>query len=628
MSLDFALGAMRSAVRWFLYALEWNAQEGKYEKFPCPPDGREIRINAADSANWMTYDQARDALARLPRSGAKCYTLGFWLTPDTGYFFFDLDGVNNGGALTADAQARVEQFPGALMEWSSSGTGLHIIGRTLSPVPSHRTRPKRGVDLPYEFYTGGRGIAFGLTGEANGSADSIHDAAVRALITDVFTAPTAGEVVRPEWRGPADDDELIQRMLAARESAEAAFGRKASLAQLWRGDTEKDSSHDMALAAHLAFWTGCDEERMHRLMLRSGMVRGKWTTHRTYLSLTINKAIAGCANVYQEPARATPKPPAALPAVRNASDLMKLDFLPVQWAIRDIIPEGVTILSGDPKLGKSFMVYQMCIAVASGSILWGARLPERKGDALYLDLEGNDRRLKRRLEVLLPAFPNADLSRLHYATDWPRAEEGVQQIAAWLRQHPEARIVVIDTISAFRDPDPGRKSAYATDYAAGEMLKPLTREFNCAIVLVMHNRKQASGDVMHKVSGTQGMTGSVDNVLVLERTRGDMDASLHVNGRDIEDEAELAMRFENGLWRCVGDLADVRRSKERNSVMEALTQIRSGTAREIHEAIGNDVKISALRMRLSRMVKAGEVICSGGIYMLPENFAPPPIPGV
>ena len=72
------------------------------------------------------------------------------------------------------------------------------------------------------------------------------------------------------------------------------------------------------------------------------------------------------------------------------------------------------------------------------------------------------------------------------------------------------------------------------------MLKPLTREFNCAIVLVMHNRKQASGDVMHKVSGTQGMTGSVDNVLVLERTRGDMDASLHVNGRDIEEEAELA----------------------------------------------------------------------------------------
>ena len=187
---------------------------------------------------------------------------------------------------------------------------------------------------------------------------------------------------------------------------------------------------------------------------------------------------------------------------------------------------------------------------------------------------------------------------------------------------------MIDTISAFRDPDPGRKSAYATDYAVGEMLKPLTREFNCAIVLVMHNRKQGAGDVMHKVSGTQGMTGGVDNVLVLERTRGGIDASLHVNGRDIEDEAELAMRFENGLWRCVGDLADVLRSKERKSVMEALGQIRSGTAREIHEAIGNDVKISALRMRLSRMVKAGEVVCSGGIYMLPENFAPPPIPGV
>lgn len=303
MSLDAALGELRNIAQWFIYRLEWDGEESKYDKFPCPPDGRAEKIKASDPNNWFTYDQACARIATLPRSGELCYTLGFWLTSTTGYFFFDLDGVANAGVLTPDAAQRSARFTGALMEWSSSGTGMHVIARTLSPPAEHRTRPKKGIDLPYEFYTDGRGIAFGLSGQAVGSADTYHDGAVAELIEQIFTAPTLGEISRPEWRGPSDDDELIRRMLAARESAQAAFGQKASLSVLWRGDAEKDSNHDMALASHLAFWTGCDEERMRRLMWRSGMVRKKWTTHRTYLTLTINKAIAGCSNVYQEPLR-------------------------------------------------------------------------------------------------------------------------------------------------------------------------------------------------------------------------------------------------------------------------------------------------------------------------------------
>lgn len=303
MSLHESLAGLRNIGQWFIYRLEWDGEESKYDKFPCPPDGRAEKIKASDPNNWMTYDQACARIATLPRSGELCYTLGFWLTSTTGYFFFDLDGVASGGVLTADAAQRSARFTGALMEWSSSGTGMHVIARTLSPPAAHRTRPKKGIELPYEFYTDGRGIAFGLTGQAVGSADTYHDGAVAELIEQIFTAPTLGEISRPEWRGPSDDDELIRRMLAARESAQAAFGQKASLSVLWRGDAEKDSNHDMALASHLAFWTGCDEERMRRLMWRSGMVRKKWTTHRTYLTLTINKAIAGCSNVYQEAIR-------------------------------------------------------------------------------------------------------------------------------------------------------------------------------------------------------------------------------------------------------------------------------------------------------------------------------------
>src|SRR5690606_6953681 len=112
--------------------------------------------------------------------------------------------------------------------------------------------------------------------------------------------------VRPEWRGPADDDVLLERALNARVSADAAFGGKATFAKLWRGECELNSEHDMALAAHLAFWTGCDAERIERMMRRSGLVRSKWSErrrHTTYLGLTIERACAGTDNVYQEPER-------------------------------------------------------------------------------------------------------------------------------------------------------------------------------------------------------------------------------------------------------------------------------------------------------------------------------------
>lgn len=624
-TLDAALGAMRDAPRWFLYRLTWNATAAKYDKAPCPLDGSERTIDASLPANWATYADARAALDRLPRTPERTFTLGHWLTAGCGFFLLDIDQCADGaGNLTQFAAQLVAAFPGALVEWSSSRKGVHVIAR--AEVPPHRSRDAHGLHL--ELYDRDRGIAFGLTGAATGSADTCHDAMVERLVAQYFPPRAVADgAVRPEWRGPADDDALIRKMLGARQSAESAFGGKSSLRQLWEGAADKNSENDMALASHLAFWTGCDAERMVRLMLRSGMVRDKWKDHRTYLSMTVGNACAACVNVYQEPQRAQPK--ATQGQVRSAAELMQQTFTPVQWAIKGILPEGVTILSGDPKIGKSWLVWQMCIAVAAGVPLWDGRDPETQGEALYLDLEGNERRLQRRLSTLLGGFSgNLDLARLHFDTAWARAEEGVTQIADWLRKHPGCRLVVIDTVSAFRDNDPGRKSAYAHDYAVGEMLKPLAKEFSCAIVLVMHNRKAGAGDFMHKVSGTQGMTGSVDNVLVLERDRGNHDAALSIDGRDIEEPAQLALRFEGGPWRCVGNVADVQRSKERNTVLQAIVMLRgAGTAKDIHEAMGGELTLSAVRMRLSRMVKAGELRNDNGLYTAVVNFTPvtPPL---
>ena len=593
-----ALGAVGNCARFFVYQLSWNAERNKWDKKP---------VGSPAEAN-MTFEQAHAEALRVRTVGQHA-TVGLWITAESGLFFVDVDKMPEEWKLDERGTEIHAMFPGAFAEWSVGKHGIHILGRLARPVP----HTKRNDAQHLELYTEGRGVALNIDSTPYGSMDAMFD--VLPLVSKYFTPPIASIAADTltGYTGPTDDDELIHLMLAAKVSPEVAFGGKASLESLFLGTAEKNSNNDAALASHLAYWTACNAPRMKHLMLRSGMVREKWTTHRTYLDITIQSAITNCTKVYNPPKRPAPlAPPNA--SVRNAADLLKQQFNPVQWAIRDFIPEGVTILSGDPKLGKSWLCLQACIAVATGSALWNGRLPEIQGEALYLSLEDNDRRLKRRLEKLMPKFPKTEsIGNLHYSTEWPRAEEGVTQIAEWLREHPNCRLLVIDTISAFRDADPGRKTAYAHDYEVGQMLRPLSREFSCAIVLVMHNRKQQASEALHMVSGTQGLTGSVDNVLVL-RKEPKVGAALYVDGRDIENQQEIALEFEDGMWRSLGSMDDVRRSDARTRILEAIATLGGvGTIKEIHDN-SEGKSYQATRQMLLRMVKAGELHKNGSLF--------------
>lgn len=324
--------------------------------------------------------------------------------------------------------------------------------------------------------------------------------------------------------------------------------------------------------------------------------------------------------------------------IRNAAALMTKTFKPVQWAVQDIVPEGVTIIAGAPKSGKSFLVLQWAFAIATGCALWNGRAPEVQGRVLYLALEDKDQRMQRRLEKLKidrGAAHNVDLSRLDYAVEWDKAETGVAQIRDYLLSHPDCRMVIIDTISTFRNTDPGRKSAYAHDYEVGAMMKPLGREFNVAVVLVSHTRKQAADDPMDEVSGTQGMTGSVDNVLTLrkpKRATDDEYSVLNVDGRDIENPSELALsrNTHTGFWSCLGRSEDVSRTNESQAVLKVLATIGMGSPREIHAAMGEDVKLATVTRRLARMAQRGEISRTRhGQYVLTVDADdlpdPPPI---
>ncbi len=294
------------------------------------------------------------------------------------------------------------------------------------------------------------------------------------------------------------------------------------------------------------------------------------------------------------------------PETFTAAWLMALELPPVRWAVPGIVPEGVTLLAGKPKLGKSWLTLGLGVATAMGGVALGTKRVER-GEVLYLALEDNRRRLQKRLDKLLGGGQAPE--GFHIALEWPRLDEGgAKALDRWLKDHPDARLIIVDTLKKVRPRAAGNRGVYDVDYEALEPLLPLAAEHNVAILVVHHTRKLAAADPLDEISGSTGLSGGVDGALVLKRDRGRADAYLHVTGRDIEEKQELALRWDPNTagWCIVGDADEYRLSEERQAVHEVLRNADGPLApKDVAEAL--DKPNGAIREMLSQMTKSGEI---------------------
>jgi hypothetical protein len=301
--------------------------------------------------------------------------------------------------------------------------------------------------------------------------------------------------------------------------------------------------------------------------------------------------------------------PAQVFSLVSAADLVARQFAEPKWAVPEIMAEGLTILAGKPKTGKSWAALDFAVAVAGGYYALG-NIACAQGDVLLLALEDNDRRLHQRLKAVLQGQPAPPA--LQIATQWRRADAGgLDDLRQWLKAHPRARLVVIDTLQLIRGQRAKTEGVYADDYAAISALKAIADEFSVALLIVHHLRKEATGDPLESVSGTAGLTGSADTILILKREPKDAFALLYVRGRDVP-EAEIAMQFDEttGKWLRLIGADDFRRSKERNAIIRALLDLDEPmTPAEIAEAIGKPRGSNAsVRMLLKKMRNAGDVV--------------------
>ena len=279
-------------------------RDGKLIKLPVNYQTAQV----TDAHNPDAWTDAQTAIDYANAYGDN-YGVGFVFTKNDPFYFIDIDKCSNpAGGWSNTANTVMSYFPDAAVEISQSGVGLHIFGTYTGTAPEHACK---NIPLGLELYTDSRFVALTgreIIGNAGTNGDQYFKAFISTYMTPRITATPEQWTTAPVATcNPLDDEKLINKALSSK-SAAGAFGVRATFRNLWERDVTAlsvvyvpdasdagefdESSADMALAQHLAFWTGKNCEAVERLMWLSGLVRDKWTKHKNYVRGTIMRAVS------------------------------------------------------------------------------------------------------------------------------------------------------------------------------------------------------------------------------------------------------------------------------------------------------------------------------------------------
>lgn len=305
----------------------------------------------------------------------------------------------------------------------------------------------------------------------------------------------------------------------------------------------------------------------------------------------------------------------------SAADLIGMELPAMSYTVPGLVPEGLCLLAGKPKIGKSWLALEICLGVALNEPVLGDIEPV-SGDVLYCALEDTNSRLQRRIHKLLWPPRATWPGSLTLVTKWRRLDAGgVDDIADWVSWVPNPRLVVLDTLAGVRPDRQARDTTYDGDYKALMELHRLSNERHLTAMALHHTRKMEAEDPFDTISGTLGQIGCADTGLIL--ARGSQGTSLYVRGRDVE-EAEHAISFDADTcrWKVLGDAAEVRRSETRRKILAAMARTAQPMGpKEI--ALATAMRENTVSQRLVGMVDKGEVVkAARGKYALPGYVEP------
>ena len=367
-------------------------------------------------------------------------------------------------------------------------------------------------------------------------------------MTDIARAVQNHMLVLQYFQG---DDPMFMRWLNYADSEEKLFSRLGFWITFRGTDEEQSQRYQMVQdrAAELKLWNG--------LELKLRRWKDNITAEFTQLGEeTFAERMAVEYDAFHtwekaQAAAAAQEPPArsADANVYSAAELGEMLLPPLRYIVEGMLPMGMGVLVAKPKIGKSWMVLDLCLAAARGEPFLGS--PTSPHGALYLALEDGKSRMQTRLRKLTAGRPLPE--NLHIQFTAPRLDEGLlDELGAFLDEHPDVHLVCIDTLSKIKPKGKPFENAYDADYAYMGQLKQFADSRGICVLLVHHTRKSKSlDDSFDNINGSTGIMGAADFTVVLDkRSRMDDEASFILTGRDIEQQ-ERVIRFEKASCRWV-----------------------------------------------------------------------------
>ena len=240
---------------------------------------------------------------------------------------------------------------------------------------------------------------------------------------------------------------------------------------------------------------------------------------------------------------------------KSCEEIMTTVYKPIEFVVDGLLAQGLYILAGAPKVGKSWLALDMCLSIAKGEKVLGQETAQ--GTALYLCLEDSYARIQNRLYEIT----DEPTENLHFTVMSESIGSGLEeQIENFKKEHSDLKVVFIDTLQMIRE---STDNGYGSDYKELSVLKNLADKLEIAIVVVHHTRKCSDSDPFNMISGSTGISGCVDeSMVIVETKRGSRNAKLYCVGRDIEN-AEISLQFDSDLkkW-IVTDEPTVSKSKD------------------------------------------------------------------
>lgn len=543
----------------------WNLEKGG--KIPYNP-----RTGyKAQSNNLESFTAFKTASKAVYDGGYNGVGIGIFY----GISAIDIDHCLNNGVLS-DMAADIIQRMNSYTEISPSGNGIRIIFKApdlqYNKEVYYIHNQKRGLEI---YVSGATSKFVTITGNVIKDVPIADCTVALQDILDLYMKRTSS---------PIHTDTVIVQPTG--DFLQIGLEKDAKLRDYWNGvrPHKSESENDFGFMTKLLYWVNGNIDEAIRAFRSSPYAQQKDEEHKKklerkdYLLMTAKSAMPNrtaaqdneqwklehTAKRITQPIEETDNKVSKGLSIISAPDLQKEFFPPITFLVNDLLPEGTSLLVAAPKIGKSWYVLDMGLKIASG--LPFLNKTTTKVGVLYLALEDTHRRLQDRMNKLLKNRPSP--TSFYVTTEATSLDNGlIESLESTIQSHPDIKLIIIDTLQKIRSQSKLGNNVYQQDYAEIGAIKSFADKHSISVMFVHHLRKMKDGDdQFNMISGSTALMGAVDTSFVItKKSRNDINATLHITGRDIES-GELIMRFNKAIcqWELIGNAQDVGKQNEKS----------------------------------------------------------------